>query len=180
MTAEPTDRLPWPRFVLTAIPYPPGTPEAACRALDAAGVPVRCVGYEYVVLECAQRLEKHPNLLAFGRSGLNGRICLDVVSLEVVHVPVPDYDPQINPVNSSLPAFIACVEAAISQFPYDSGDDEDDDQRLEAVSSLRARLLAIDPRTGSHNGLWEGFLDDVLNYDYGPEQFEPPKSAASP
>jgi hypothetical protein len=178
MTAEPTDRLPWPRFVLTAIPYPPGTPETARRALDAVGVPVRCVGFEYIALERVELLDQHPNLLAFGRSGLNGRVCLDVVSLEIFHVPVPGY-PQINPVNSSLPAFIACVEAAISRFPYDSVEHADDDQHLEAaVSSLRARLLAIDPRADAHKGLWETFLADVLNGDYGPEQFEPPKSAA--
>jgi hypothetical protein len=79
--------------------------------------------------------------------------------------------PRINPVNSGLAAFAACVGIAFSRFPYYSY--ESVDELAEGLASyLRGQLLAVDPVVGAHNGLWETFLDDVTMGNYAEEEFE--------
>jgi hypothetical protein len=121
-------------------------------------------------LEGAVFLDGHANLLAFGRSGPTGRVCLDVASLEVVHVPSPEVT-RINSVNSSLENFAACVGIVIARFPYYTYESADE-LGEEVANSLRGQLLAIDSVVGAHNGLWETFLDDVAMGDYADEEFE--------
>jgi len=165
------DLLPWPRFVLRPVACPEGTPDRVRQALGMHGVPARGVGGEYVALAEAAFVDGAPDLLAFGQSGLTGRICVDVGSLEVVHLPQPDGGPA-NPVNSNLAAFSACIETAIARFPYYTYETAEEDGD-EVASYLRERLLAIDQVVGAHNGLWETFLDDVAMGNYADEEFEP-------
>jgi hypothetical protein len=151
--------------------YPSGTPAAAQHALDMYGVPKRGVGGEYVAMGGpATFVDGHPDLLAFGRSGLTGLICLDVRSLEIVHVPFPGAS-NINPGNSNLTAFVACIEVAIARFPYYTYETAEEAAE-EVANSLRDQLLAIDSVVGAHNGLWETFLDDVAMGNYAEEEFE--------
>jgi hypothetical protein len=168
---HPTNPLSWPHFALRPVAYPSGTPGAVRQALDMHGVPERSVGGEYVAMSDATFLDGHANnLLAFGRSGLTGRVCLEIRSLEIVHVPSVAAE-RVNPVNSSLSAFVACIEAAISRFPYYTYETADEFGE-EAADFLRGRLLAIDSAVGAHNGLWETFFDDVAMGNYAEEEFE--------
>ncbi|MGW4467697.1 hypothetical protein [Micromonospora sp. NPDC004704] len=115
-------------------------------------------------------LDDVPNLLAFGQSGLTGRICVEGDSLEIVHVPVPGAA-RVNPVNSNLIAFSACIEVAIARFPYYTYETAEEDGE-EVADYLRNQLLAIDRAVGAHDGLWETFLDDVAMGNYAEEEFE--------
>jgi SUKH-4 immunity protein len=167
-----TDLLPWPRFVLKKLACPEGTPDEVRQALSRHGVPARGVGAEYAALDEAVFLDSAPHLLAFGEAGDTERICVDVRSLEVVHVPAPG-SARVNPVNANLEAFSACVEAVIAPFPYytyETWEERGD----KVVSFLRDQLLAIDDTTNAHNGMWETFLDDVATGDYAEEEYERP------
>lgn len=164
------DLLPWPRFVLRSMTCPRGTPEPVQQVVRMHGVPARGVGGEYVALPEAVFLDDAPNLLAIGQSGLTGRICVEVDSLEIVHVPVPG-GARVNPVNSNLIAFSACIEAAIVRFPYYTYETAEENGE-EVASYLRNQLLVIDRAVGAHDGLWETFLDDVAMGNYAEEEFE--------
>jgi hypothetical protein len=170
MGAPAASSLPWPRFALRRLACPPGTPDEARQLLEGQGLPERGVGAEYVAMDSAALLDDHPNLLAFGRSGLYGRICLDVVSLAVVHVPNAEAS-RINPVNSDLAAFTACIDSAISRFPYYTYESADE-LGEEVANVLRDQLLSIDAVVGAHNGMWETFLDDVAMGNYAEEEFD--------
>lgn len=168
---EESDKPRWPRFALRRIALPPGTPEPVRAVLDANGVPERGVGGEYVSLDEARFAGGRSRFLAFGCCGPSGLVCLDTGSLAVVHLPAED-GTQVNPVNASLPAFIACVGAAIARFPYYTYETFDD--LGEAVAAeLRDRLTEIDETADAHNGLWETFVDDVGIGDYAEEEFLP-------
>lgn len=159
-------------YRLRQVSSPPGAPPAVATLLSAHGIPERGVGGEYVALDSPSFLEASPGLLALGRAGLTGRICLDVESLEVVHVPSPAVE-RVNPVNSTLLAFSACISAAIAAFPYYTYETAED-LGEEVATILRQRLLGIDPMVAAHNGLWETFLDDVAMGNYAEEEYEPP------
>ncbi|MBC9004979.1 SUKH-4 family immunity protein [Micromonospora aurantiaca (nom. illeg.)] len=162
--------LPWPRFALRSMACPEGTPESVRQVVGMYGIPVRGVGGEYIALPEATFLDSAKNFLAFGESGLTGRICVDVNSLKVVHVPVPG-DARVNPVNSNLIAFSACVKAVIASFPYYTYETAEESGE-EVAANLRNELLTIDRAVGAHDGLWETFLDDVAMGNYAEEEFE--------
>lgn len=165
-----TELLPWPRFALRSVTCPEGVPDSIRQVLEQRGVPERSVGGEYLALESAVFLERPEGLLAFGKSGLDGRICVDVYSLEVVHVPTPG-GCTINSVNSNLILFSSCVEAVFSRFPFYSYETvEELGERV--AESLREELSRIDSSVGEHNGFWETFLDDVAIGDYADEEYE--------
>ncbi|WP_329011334.1 hypothetical protein OG271_30345 [Micromonospora rifamycinica] len=162
--------LPWPRFVLRSVTCPAGVSALALQALGMNGVPVRGVGGEYAALPEAVFLDDHTSLLAFGQSGLDGSICIDSDSLEIVHVPELDRS-GVNLVNSNLAAFSACVKIVISRFPYYSYETAEENGD-EVASFLRGKLLEIDDFVGVHNGLWGTFLDDVAMGNYAIEEFD--------
>jgi hypothetical protein len=154
---------------LRKVALPPGVPDPARAALEERGVPERSVGGEYVAMHDAEFLPGRPHLLAFGRSGLCGRICLDIRSLKVVHVPVINYK-QVNSVSASIGTFVACVRAAIDRFPsYDTVE-----ELVEPVTThLRKPMSAIDPTANENNSLWSEFFDDVHMGNYANEEFDP-------
>lgn len=133
-------------------------------------VPKSLVGGEYSVLGQLEFLEVsgREKLIAFGASGLRGRICLDTVSGAVVQVPVLR-QPDRREVNASMELFGQCIETVISQFPF-YGIDDDDEVTHEVSVRLRRYLAAIDPVTQSHNGFWETFIDDLDMGVYATEE----------
>ena len=165
------DLLSWPSFVLKQVTCPEGTPDEIRQALSGRGVPARSVGGEYAALNRAVFLEAAPHLLAFGRSVGTERICVDVRSLEVVHVSRLDV-PRAHPVNANLAAFCASIEVAIARFPYYTYETVDE-QGGEVARELREQLLKIDEVTNAHNSFWETFLDDVEMGNYATEEFQP-------
>ena len=169
MITERGHPLPWPCFVLRLMECPEGTPAPARQALEMHGVPARAVGGEYIGSPEWLPIEGAPKFLMFGRSGITGRICLDVNSLEIVEIPGPGLA-RVNAVNSSLSAFSACVEAVIARFPYYTYDTVE--LAAEKVASqLREQLLKLDPTVGAQEGLWGTFLDDVAMGNYAVEEF---------
>jgi SUKH-4 immunity protein len=155
-----------PAFELVSMESPPGSPPGIARAL-AAGVPRRLIGREYVVLDRAECLAPD-GAVAFGTSGLHGRICLEPATGAVIHAPSLD-DPARNAVNASLALFTTCVAVALAHFPF--YDEDSNPEEWEAVAEkLRSLLARIDPTTAKHNGFWETFADDVAIGDYSTDQ----------
>jgi len=158
-----TDR--WPTFELVTLRIAPDLPSAG-QVLATPGVPKRIIGREFSALSEARlvTIESGRELIAFGSSGLRGVVCLDPANGTIVHVPTLDRS-QINPVNSDIDRFTACVAAVIERFPFYSDDDEFG--LWEAVGDELAEMLArIDETTATHNCFWVTFVDDVRMGDY--------------
>jgi SUKH-4 immunity protein len=132
-------------------------------------VPHTLVGREYQAMQTAELLKGDGmgSLLAFGVCALDGRMCLDVRSGAVVHVPTVSQS-DVNPANSSLDKFLRCVEAVVSRFPF-YGIDVDGDETDRIAAELSEELAEIDPETQAFNGFWETFLDDLAMGNYATE-----------
>jgi len=98
--------------------FGPDAPSTLVTRLAETGVPRRCIGHEYRVSPEVTFLEgiAGRNLVAFGISGSAGRVCVDVATGTVVHVPAVDGS-TVNVVNADLDAFRECVAAVIARFP---------------------------------------------------------------
>jgi hypothetical protein len=155
-----------PAFELVSMQAPAGSPPGVARAL-AAGVPRQLIGREYVVLDRAECLAPD-GAVAFGTSGLHGRICLEPATGAVVQAPSQD-DPARNTVNASLMLFTTCVALALAHFPF--YDEDNGPKEWEAAAEKLRRLLArTDPTTAKPNGFWATFVDDVAIGDYSADQ----------
>lgn len=123
------------------------------------------IGYEYRSLAQAEFLEGIPpnGLVAFGRSGLLGRIGVDVATGEVVHIPKVQ-SAKVTHVNKDIRVFTRCVSAVIDRFPLYQ---EDAEEEFELVADeVRDIIVRIDETALTHNGFWDGFCEDVAMGDY--------------
>ena len=159
----------WPAYDLVRIQSGPGVPPPLAARLAETRVPRRCIDHEYRVLPEATFLGgiAGRNLVAFGTSGSHGRICVDVATGTVVHVPTVD-GPVVNVVNVDLGTFRECVAAVIARFPYYSEDDEPE-QFEEVAEELRHTIGVIDESALGNDGFWRTFADDVAIGDYATE-----------
>ena len=159
----------WPAYDLVRIQPGPGVPTPLAERLAESRVPRRCIGLEYRVLPEATFLGgiAGRNLVAFGTSGSPGRICVDIATGTVVHVPTVD-GPVVNVVNVDLGAFRECVAAVIARFPFYSEDDEPE-QFEEVAEELRHIISVIDESALGNDGFWRTFADDVAIGDYATE-----------
>jgi SUKH-4 immunity protein len=188
MSETSTDR--WPRFELVTFPKPAGVPYAAARMLVERGVPKSLFGLyraarELTLLEDPARGQ----LVCFGATGLDGWVCLDPRTgqvVDLIYVPVATVNVPagvLRPawlVNSSLEQFIESVRVVLNRFPFDSvsmkgnrdldGSDWDDlhNEWTHAADEIEEALRAVDPAAvADPNGFWMTFLDlDVRIGDY--------------
>lgn len=162
---DPLPELPKPEFVMVHLASSTGVPGTVARLLLETGVPRGMIGYEYRSLPEAQFLEgASPNgLVAFGQSGLLGRICVDPATGGVVHIPKAE-SVRITHVNRGLDAFTRCVSAVIDRFPFYQEDEEEAFRRV--ADEVRGLIARIDPTALVHNGFWDGVCEDVAMGDY--------------
>lgn len=177
VTAEMSEtEPPWsrsrPTFELVAMSSEPDLPGPIAERLRTPGVPNGLIGHEYRALEAATLLRVASAdggvLVAFGSSGFDQLICLDISSGAVVQVPRTRPESR-NAVNASLDLFSACVHAVIGRFPFYGVEAESDD-RERIGEELGQVLAAIDRSALEHNGFWETFVDDVVIGDYSTEE----------
>jgi hypothetical protein len=159
----------WPTYELVRIQSGPGIPSPLAAILAETGVPRGCIGHEYRALPEAILLDGvvGRNLAAIGTSGTFGRICVDIATGAVVHIPVIDAS-MVNVVNVDLGAFCECVAAVIARFPFYSEGDEPE-QYEEVAEELRRTISEIDESALGYNGFWVTFADDVSIGDYATE-----------
>jgi len=153
----------WPMFELVTADVPPGIPATARERL-LKGVPKDLVG-TYRVAERATLVAA--DLVCFGESGPDGRICLEVPGGAVVRV--WDHNPSVRRlVNSDLGLFSSCVKAVIERFPFYQQDSELE-QWTAAANDIRTIVADIDPPAIADTGFWESFTDDIEMGDYSTE-----------
>jgi hypothetical protein len=163
---DPLPELPKPVFSVVHQRSTSDVPFGVARELLEIGVPCGMIGYEYRSLSEAEFLEGVlPNgLVAFGRSGLLGRIGVDVATGEVVHIPKAE-STKVTHANKDIPAFTRCVSAVIDRFPfYQEGAEEEEFERV--ADELRHLIVRIDETALVHNGFWDGVCEDVAMGDY--------------
>jgi hypothetical protein len=159
----------WPTYELVRIRPGPGMSSPLAAILAETGVPRGCIGHEYRVLPEAVLLDGvvGRSLAAIGTSGAFGRICVEITTGAVVHIPVVDA-PVVNVVNVDLDAFRECVAAVIARFPF-YGEDDEPEQYEEVAEELRRTISEIDKSALGYNGFWVTFADDVSIGDYATE-----------
>jgi hypothetical protein len=188
MPENPTDR--WPRFELVTFPEPTGVPHELARTLVERGVPKSLFGLYRAASELT--LFEDPGsgqLVCFGTTGLDGLVCLDPRTgqvVDLIYVPVATANVRagvLRPawlVNSSLEQFVESVRVVLNRFPFDSvsmkrngeldGSDWDDLQNEwnHAADEIEEALRAVDSAAvADPNGFWMTFLDlDVRSGDY--------------
>jgi hypothetical protein len=144
-------------------------PASLATRLAEGGIPRGLIGLEYRALPEATLVAGTAvgDLVAVGSSGLSGRVCIEVATGSVVHVPVVG-GPQVNRVNVNLDSFLSCVAAIIDRFPFYSEDDEPEQFEV-AAEGVRQIVSSIDESALDHNGFWVTFIDDVAIGDYATE-----------
>lgn len=157
--------LPLPRYAVVRIGCSPEVPADIAVDLQQIGVPVGLIGYEYLPLSEAAFLGEigENGLVAFGASGLFGRIGIDVITRHVVYIPTIERMTTSH-VNRDLDSFHRCVAAAIARFPFYAEGEEERSQ--EVADQLRERISTVDDSALAHNGFWELLCDDVEMGDY--------------
>src|SRR6187402_1665527 len=93
-------------------------PPSVADLLRTVGVPRGLIGAEYVVMDTAVILPQAPtSLVAFGKCGLYGRICVDGGSGAVVQA-VDSHAEIVQPVNANVDLFSRSVKAVVDRFPF--------------------------------------------------------------
>ncbi|WP_405638642.1 SUKH-4 family immunity protein [Streptomyces sp. NBC_00019] len=154
-----------PHYTVVRIGCSADVPDEIASDLWQIGIPAGLIGYEYQPLGKAALLDGIGlnGLVAFGTSGLFGRIGIDVASRRVVHIPTPA-SATANHVNRNLGLFHECVAATIARFPfYEEGEEE---SFQAAADELRDLIATLDDTALAHNGFWETLCDDVGIGDY--------------
>lgn len=153
-------------FELVNLPVDADVPVKVKDLITTRSVPRSLVGAEYRMLDRAQLMPVDPTgtLVAFGSSGLYGKVCLDSRNLAVVHVP-DEAGNMRNAVNVDLNKFIECVRAVTELFPFYDEDAESGEWE-RAADDLREVISVIDETALVHHSFWETFLDDVRIGDY--------------
>jgi SUKH-4 immunity protein of toxin-antitoxin system len=193
-------RVEWPPFRLVTYSAPTNIPYGWDAELLAKGAPDGLV----CAAEDALTLLEDPGsgpLVCFGSSGLDGRVCLDPRTRQVVHIvygafgswrggtPQPKVVGPAELVGSSLDHFIALVRAATERFPFDSdlaveehggAVHEDEATREErrfsewarAAEEVAETLDRIDPAAFADPGeFWHSFVADVGMGIYATKHF---------
>ncbi|MGW1759207.1 SUKH-4 family immunity protein [Streptomyces mirabilis] len=161
---EPLPELPRPEFTLIHIESSPEVPPHIARELLEAGIPGGLIGYEYRPLPEAVFLDgiRGSGLVAIATSGLLGRICVDVATGELVHIPKVE-SAAVTHVNRELDLFTRCVAGVIDRFPFY---EEDEEVFEEVADEVREIIVTIDDTAMVHNGFWDGICEDVAMGDY--------------
>jgi hypothetical protein len=162
---HPLPPLPPPRYAAINIGCSPEVPGQISADLQEIGIPAGLIGYEYRPLSETAFLGGigESGLVAFGTSGLFGRVGIDVATRRVVHVPMVE-STACSHVNADLGTFHRCVAATIARFPFYG---EDEEERFQPVADeLRELIAALDETALAHNGFWETLCDDVAIGDY--------------
>nr|WP_237549819.1 SUKH-4 family immunity protein [Streptomyces sp. SID1034] len=150
---------------MVRIEAPPEVPAQVAADLGETGVPRTLIGGEYRPL-CELVLLQgigEQGLVAFGTSGLFGRIAVDVATRHVVHLPMLE-SAVTSHVNSDLGAFNRCVAAVIARFPFYA--DSDGETKYEVARELRSLITGADGTALVRGGFWEMFCSDVGMGDY--------------
>jgi hypothetical protein len=163
---DPLPELPKPVFAVVHLTSSSDVPAAIARELLETGIPHGMIGYEYRSLVEAEFHEGVPpnGLVAFGRSGLLGRIGVDVATGEVVHIPKVE-STKVTHVNKDIHAFTRCVWAVIDRFPFYQ-EDSDEEEFERVADELRDIIMRIDETAIVHNGFWDGVCEDVAMGEY--------------
>lgn len=159
-------QLPLPEFSVIEIECSSGVPLRVAEILQRSGIPGGMIGYEYRPLSEAVPLEvaRDRVMVAFGSSGLLGRICIDVATGEIVHTPKVG-SLVVTHVNETLYRFMRTVETVVDRFPF-YDEDAGDRRFVEVAEELRRMIASLDATALVHNGFWDGFCEDVSAGDY--------------
>jgi hypothetical protein len=106
----------------------------------------------------------------FGYTRDKEYICLAGDDLTVVEISPRD-NSVISLAGSSLGQFLDIMAFCEDRYPYYT-DEDDIDTTIEASSSLRRNLSAIDSEALSPGSYWSNFLSDVANGDYAVSEGE--------
>ncbi|QIY96383.1 SUKH-4 family immunity protein [Streptomyces sp. S1D4-11] len=163
---DPLPDLPRPEFTLIHVESSPEVPPHIARELLEAGIPGGLIGYEYRPLAEAVFLDgiRGSGLVAIATSGLLGRICVDVATRKLVHIPKAE-SAAVTHVNRELDLFTRCVAGVIDRFPF-YGEDDGDEKFEEVADEIREIIAAVDGTALVHNGFWDGLCEDVAMGDY--------------
>ncbi|MEU4690915.1 SUKH-4 family immunity protein [Actinoplanes sp. NPDC023714] len=155
--------LPKPRFALTRLGSPAGTPPEIARVLAEVGIPKSMIGYEYLALPEAEILDAG-RLIAFGTCGAFGRVAIDAGTGRIVHVPTAEAT-AASGVNSDLAAFTRCVAAVVGRFPFYE-EDAGPEECARVAGEIRDLISAIDDGGYADDGFWGVFGEDVAEGYY--------------
>ncbi|QWW19537.1 SUKH-4 family immunity protein [Schaalia sp. 19OD2882] len=97
--------------------------------------------------------------LVFARGRVGERLALDAHTGGVVVL--VDMDEHPRPVNSSLEAYNACVDALAFGAPYNDDPDSDQDPLTEATLALLRTFEEIDPGCADDDRFWSEIAWDV-------------------
>ncbi|GHD63816.1 hypothetical protein GCM10010317_061180 [Streptomyces mirabilis] len=163
---ESLPELPRPEFTVIHVESSPEVPPDIARKLHETGIPGGLIGYEYRPLTEAMFLGgiRCSGVVAIATSGLLGRICVDVTTGEIVHIPKVD-STTVTHVNRELDLFTRCVSGVIERFPF-YGEDDGDEKFEEVADEVRDIIAAVDDTALVHNGFWDGLCEDVAMGDY--------------
>ena len=158
--------LPNPRFDLVRIGSPEGTPEGVARTFAEVGVPIGLIGYEYRALPESVHLEGplRGRLIAFGADGVFARVCIDLTTGEIVHVPKVE-SATASGVNRDLETFTRCVAAVINRLPFYE-EDADDEEFARVADEIGDIIRDLDDDRYADDGFWGGFREDVAQGHY--------------
>ncbi|MER5618863.1 SUKH-4 family immunity protein [Streptomyces sp. NPDC002215] len=162
---QPLPQLTEPEYTVIHVGSSSAVPAHIAADLQEIGVPSGMIGYEYWPLSEAGFLSGigECGLVAFGASGLFGRVGIDVATRHVVHIPDLE-SATTSHVNRDLASFHRCVAAVIACFPFYGEDEEERWQ--ETADEIRELVSVLDESALLHDGFWETFCDDVAMGDY--------------
>jgi len=167
--SHPLPPLPRPQYAVIGIGCSSEVPAQIADDLQEIGIPAGAIGYEYRPLSEAAFLAGigESGLVAFGTSGLFGRIGIDVATRRVVQIPRVD-STTCSHVNKDLSTFHRCIAAMIARFPFY---EEDEEEIFQVVADeLHELIAALDDTAFADDGFWETLCDDMAIGDY-PSKF---------
>ena len=163
--SQPLPQLREPEYTVIHMGSSSAVPDQIAADLQEIGVPAGMIGHEYWPLSEVAFLGGigEGGVVAFGASGLFGRIGIDVATRHVVHIPTIE-SATAGHVNRDLASFHRCVAAVIARFPFYGEDEEERWQKT--ADEIRELISVLDESAFLHDGFWETFCDDVAMGDY--------------
>ncbi len=105
-------------------------------------------------------------LITFGSTLLNGAICVDPKTGEVIQIVGPKRQRVF--VNTNLSSFSDTIQAVSRGFPYYSKYSTDDEIEV-AATRIEETVRTIDPRAIEDGGYWSTVVSDVRMGDWSTE-----------
>jgi hypothetical protein len=139
------------------------------EALITRGIPIDLLGRFISVSSPFTTPSSRGALIVIGTTGLQGHVCLDPVSGEVVEVVDPRDPPAF--VNTSVADFTRTAQLVFSLFPFHSRGAELE-ERDRSAKKVAAEIEKIDPAAMLSDRFWSTLVDDIIIGDFDEEMNE--------